>query len=193
MSNRREFGYEAFAKWELELAKGKAKGLMGRYGITAEDVIDIEQELLLHIHVKRTAISHWEQRNASDRTIMSRVLDNKIRDLIESAGRQKRKVRLVMESLDQPVSVAGADEPLPLVSQLADKSSEEDISEGFSLALSLACNHLTEIQRQVLALLSAGHNVSETAKALGMKRTTLNREIDRMRRTLYEKGLRDYV
>jgi DNA-directed RNA polymerase specialized sigma24 family protein len=193
MSERRDVGHEAFAKWELELAKGKAKGLMGRYGVTAEDVVDIEQELLLHIHVKRTAFSCWEQRTASDRTILSRVLDNKIRDIIESGGRQKRKVRMLMESLDQPISVPDAEEPIPLGSQLADKNLQVGSPEGFDLALSLACEYLTDIQRRVLALLSDGHNVSETAKALGMKRTTLNREIGRMRRTLYEKGLRDYV
>ena len=193
MSEGRDVDHEAFAKWELELAKGKAKGLMGRYGITAEDVFDIEQELLLHIHVKRAAVSSWDQRTASDRTIMSRVLDNKIRDLIESSGRQKRKVRLLMESLDQPMSVPDTEEPTPLGSQLADKDPHVGLAEGFALALSLACQHLTDMQRRVLSLLSDGHNVSETAKVLGMKRTTLNREIGRMRRTLYEKGLRDFV
>ena len=193
MSDKREISYEAFAKWEVELAKGKAKGLKGRYGITPEDVIDIEQELLLHIHIKRSSTSHWKQKNATDRTILSRILDNKIRDLIESAGRQKRKILLVMESLDQPVPAAGQEELMPLIDQLSDKDAEVDPPNGLRLALSSASQHLTDIQRQVLAHLAEGRNVRETALILGMKRTTLNREIRRMRRTLYEKGLRDYV
>jgi DNA-directed RNA polymerase specialized sigma24 family protein len=193
VSDKREISYEAFAKWELELAKGKAKGLMGRYGITSEDVIDIEQELLLHIHIKRSSTSHWEQKNATDRTILSRILDNKIRDLIESAGRQKRKIRLVMESLDQPIVAPSQEEPISMVNQLSDKDAEIDPSNGLRFALSSASRHLTDIQQRVLAHLAEGRNVRETALVLGMKRTTLNREIRRMRRTLYEKGLRDYV
>lgn len=193
MSDKREISYEAFAKWEVELAKGKAKGLKGRYGITSEDVIDIEQELLLHIHIKRSSTFHWKQKNATDRTILSRILDNKIRDLIESARRQKRKILLVMESLDQPVAAAGQEELMPLIDQLSDKDAEVDPSNGLRLALFSASQHLTDIQQQVLAHLAEGRNVRETALILGMKRTTLNREIRRMRRTLYEKGLRDYV
>ena len=42
---RRKKG-EAFAAWEKDLAIGKAKGLIGKYGFTAEDLADIKQELL---------------------------------------------------------------------------------------------------------------------------------------------------
>ena len=54
-------GYEAFAKWEIELAEGKARGLVGKYGFTCEDAKDIEQELLLQIHITRKAGDSWSE------------------------------------------------------------------------------------------------------------------------------------
>ncbi|MBI4396892.1 MAG: hypothetical protein HY548_07350, partial [Elusimicrobia bacterium] len=92
MSDQKRSAYAAFERWELDLARGKAKTLVGRYGFTWEDQGDLEQELLLHLLKKRKARQAWAEVRASERTVMDRILTNKARDLIKGAKRGKNKV-----------------------------------------------------------------------------------------------------
>ena len=77
-------GYNPFQQWEVDLARGKARSLVGSYGFTYKDVPDLEQELLLHLDKKRHTRAAWTRQDASERTVMSRILDNRIRDIIEA-------------------------------------------------------------------------------------------------------------
>ncbi|OGR89738.1 MAG: hypothetical protein A2992_06480 [Elusimicrobia bacterium RIFCSPLOWO2_01_FULL_59_12] len=191
---------EAFEKWEVELAEGKARGLIGKYGFTEGDRPDIKQELLLHIHLSRGAQAGWERSTASERTTLSRILDNRIRDLIDAAQSDKRKVRSVSESIERHVDAAPDESILTQESFLHEEKGLGRIGrkpfaleEETRIAVGLVVRKLTTFQKRILSLLWAGHNVSETAKALRMKRTTLNREIDRLRRIFYRRGLGDYI
>src|SRR5579862_4590075 len=92
MPKRIRVGYESFAQWEVELAKGKIRTLIGKYEFVKEDLADMEQELLLHIHRSRNVKKSWKHITASDKTILDRVLDNKIRDLIDAHQSLKRQI-----------------------------------------------------------------------------------------------------
>jgi transposase-like protein len=52
---------------------------------------------------------------------------------------------------------------------------------------------LNEVQKRVYQLLFEGQSVSDVARQLRIKRTTLNREIDRMRKIFYRRGLKAYI
>lgn len=201
MKKNNTVGYEAFAKSEVNLARGKARGLVGKYGFTTEDIPDLEQELLLAIHCKRDAMAKLSDTKATWRTITSRILDNHIRDIIDDLKRDKRCINTRLESLDDNLPDTGeADDSLNYADIL-----DEDLAlarrgrkpiqqeEELRLALSLKLAILSDSQRNICALLMDGFNVSEIAESLGIGRTTLCREIKRMRKLFYENGLHEYL
>lgn len=200
MSKQQRVGYAAFAKWELELVKGKARTLVGRYGFTRADLGDIEQELLLQVHLKREASHSWDDLKAAEKTVMDRILNNKIRDMIEAAKTDKRRIWERLESLHQELAPSSSEDPLTYEDFIDENKS---IGGGYAkssverqeirLALDLAREKLTDLQWKICQLLREGLNITEVADALQIKRTTLNRHLDRMRKVLYRRGLREYV
>lgn len=194
MPRRNRVGYESFPEWE-ELAKVKTRTLIGKYGLTQEDLEDIKQELLLHIHRNRTVGKSWKKITASRKTILDRILDNKIRDLLRAY--QSRKTRLLSdaESLSREArpdeegrmvtyeTLVREDQSLGRIGRIPRASEEER-----RLALSLAGEKLTPLQRRIFALAKKGLNVSEMAIALGMHRTAVVRELKRMREELHRRG-----
>lgn len=199
MAKKSTVGYEAFAKWELELARGKAKGLIGRYGLTESDLGDLEQEMLLQVHLKRGLREGWPEITASERTVMSRILDNKIRDIIDQVKTEKRRLLSRAERLHLPVSPTPEAEGLTLEETVSEESSltrkgRKSAAEEHDLQIALASvlENLTELQKRACQLLMEGHKITDVADVLGMKRTTLNYELTRMRNVFYRKGLGDY-
>ena len=53
MPQKTHAGYEKLAKWEEQFTEGKVRNLSGHYGLTAESLEDLRQELLLHLWLKR--------------------------------------------------------------------------------------------------------------------------------------------
>lgn len=199
MAKKSTVGYEAFAKWELELARGKAKGLIGRYGLTESDFGDLEQEMLLQVHLKRGVREGWAKITASERTVMSRILDNKIRDIIDELKTEKRRLLSRAERLHHPLSPAHEGDGLTLEDTVSEeaslartgrKSAEEE--HDLQIVLASVLENLTELQKRACQLLMEGHKITDVADALGMKRTTLNYELTRMRNVFYREGLGDY-
>ncbi len=187
-------GYAAFAQWEVELAQGKAKGLIGKYGFTKNDQEDLEQELLIQIHLKRNVRSTWTEVGASERTVMSRILDNWIRDLIDGILADKRRVHIEAESLNKEVYGSHEHEIL----RYEDLLREEEAlgrpaypSDAFEAqqAVDSAMKSESVFQKQVLSLLLQGYSVQGVAKELGVQRTTVRRAIARIRKSLIERGL----
>lgn len=187
-------GYEAFAQWEVELAQGKAKGLIGKYGFTKNDQEDLEQELLIQIHLKRNVRSTWTEVGASERTVMSRILDNWIRDLIDGILADKRRVHIEAESLNKEISGSHEDDIL----RYEDLLREEEAlgrpvlaSDAFEAAQAVDFVMKSEsvFERHILAYLLKGYSVQGIANELGLQRTTVRRAIARIRKRLIERGL----
>ncbi|MBI4397483.1 MAG: hypothetical protein HY548_10335, partial [Elusimicrobia bacterium] len=65
--------------------------------------------------------------------------------------------------------------------------------EEIRLALRLAREKLTDVQKRAFDLIGRGFTLGEVADALGLKWPTLTRELERMRGVLYKAGLKDYV
>ena len=200
MEKKNKVGYEAFAAWEVDLAHGKAKGLVGKHGFTYEDVPDLEQELLLEIHLRRGVRESWTKITASPQTVMDRILNNRIRGIIDTVEADKRRINIGADSLSQEVGEDDSSNPLTLEDVIGDdralprrghkpRSSEEELI----LALSMGRGSLNDRQQRICDLLMQGLSIVETADAMGMKRTTLNDELQRMRKLFYQQGLQEYV
>lgn len=194
MPNKNRVGYEAFSKWELELAEGKAKGLVGKHGFTSGDYDDLKQDLLLQIYLKRETRKGWSEITASERTVMSRILDNRVRDIIDAAHTDKRKVQLFSDSISPQSKNEDADrdvidEETVFRWMKTAKGDDRDLLIDMQTTL----RDLSAIQKRVCELLAQGQSISDVARNLQIKRTTLNREIGRLRKIFYKRGLKTYV
>ena len=201
MSKQKIVGYAAFARWEVELARGKARGLIGSYGFSESDLGDIEQELLLQMFLKRETRESWVCIKASARTVMSRILDNRIRDIIKAIKTGKREGLLASQSLYEQLCRESDDEDALTYEDVL--SEDQSIlrrgrrlltdDHDLGISLSMVLDRLTDIQKSACRLLRQGLSVTEVADQLGMKRTTLNNEIKRMQKVFYREGLGDYL
>lgn len=200
MKKNIKVGYDAFASWEVRMAHGKARGLIGKYGFTHNDIPDLEQELLLAIHLKRNAMDSWSSREASQKTVTSRILDNRIRDILDTLQTDKRGGHSHTVSLSERIPNTDGDVPVTYEDVLGDDSSlsrkgrrpilHED---ELRFVMSLKLERLTDSQRKICELLMNGFTISEVAKSLGIRRTTLYSEVKRMRELFYEDGLHEYL
>lgn len=197
MPDKNRVGYVAFAQWEVELAEGKAKGLIGKHGFTRGDYEDLRQDLLLQIHLKRETTMGWTEVTASERTVMSRILDNYVRDMIDAVHADKRKVHLFSESIHDASETGLGDEGKAIVDEefIFRRMEKLVVHEEKDLEFDLRAvfQDLNSIQKRVCELLLSGTNISDAARALHMKRTTLNREVERLRKVFYKRGLKNYV
>lgn len=190
----------AFSKSEVGLVKGKAKGLIGKHGFTIADLPDIEQELFMEVFLKRNTGKAWSTLTASQRTILSRILDNRIRKMVEAACADKRRVTMFSQSLNTPVGHTESGDPITLLDLLADTGRagyDQPHAAGSSIDLridlSLHADALSNIQVDINVHLSEGRSITEIARILGIKRTTLHHELARIRVILEQTGMTDYA
>ena len=103
MKRGKEVGYEAFACWEREMAVKKAGRLVGKLGITREDAKDIEQDLLIHILIKRKRYNPQHESHSTQQKFMSYVLDKAISNILQARKQDKRAVHINPRSLDEEI------------------------------------------------------------------------------------------
>lgn len=200
MSSRKTFGKKSFEKWEEALAKKKAVKLIGKFGITKEDAKDVEQELLLHIYLRKKGGSSTSQIRSKGKSALARILDNRIRDIIEKVKTKKREGDLKSDSLHRELGQNEQGESITFEDILSEdeaigrrgKRSVMDEQEIRS-ALGSTLEKLSPFQRKVCRLLIKHQTIGQVAKVLRMKRPTLYLEFKRIRAVFDEEGLGDYV
>lgn len=192
-------GDDTFAKWERIMARHKAWKTVGKFGITPEDAKDIEQELLIQILIKRGRYNAEHDSKSTEREFLSYVLDKAIANIFQSRRQDKRAVHLNPRSLDQEIEQSEGD-TLPFgelfsedhsLSRMGRRSHAEE--RDMRLDIKRLLDRLAPEDRHIGTLVMAGHKPSEVGRALGKARATLDRQIARMRKILYEEGLRDYL
>ena len=193
MHRRNVVGYEAFERWERDLARRKAYGLVGRHGITASEAEDIESELLLHIWTRRKAFDPDHASKATVETFIKRVVENRIRNILRDRQSARRAIHLHAQSLECPVEQKdGTRVPIEEILSEEDALDASRMSEPeTALAIAKAIEALSHAQQELLDLLAQGCSVSDAARTLNRPRTTLNKEITRIRRVFEQEGLRE--
>ena len=175
----------------------KARRLVGTVGFTTSDVQDLEQELRLDL-MKR--LHKFDPDRGSYNTFVARIIDHKIQNIIRHRKQEIRDFRR------ESYSINGSIEPSDGNStKFSDLISQDDaeIRRGtrrrsrrdqaqLHLDVSLVVNKIPADLQQVAQLLSE-KTVTETAKALGIPRTTLYGNIERLRQIFKNNGLNEYL
>jgi RNA polymerase sigma-70 factor (ECF subfamily) len=181
-----------FESWEIAVAKR----LISEYRkswkcLEREDFDDLLQECLIHWFDVRDGYDPG--RDASKQTFMSKVIRNKLGNIIEKSTAEKRKTIYENISLDALLS---DDEDAPtLKDKIPDtKSIPQQTNIDLRIGLSRACQKLTPQQRKLCKLLGEdGLSITEASKEMKKHRRHLYREIARIREVFEKEGLKDYL
>lgn len=76
-----------FLPEDAEIIKHKVRKLIGRYGLTASDAPDLQQELALHVS---TQMARYDRSRAKRSTFVDRIASNKLANIIEGLRAKKR-------------------------------------------------------------------------------------------------------
>jgi DNA-directed RNA polymerase specialized sigma24 family protein len=179
MPNDDKIVLQGFAR---AIVRRKARRPVGRAGFTAQDVRDFEQELHLRL---LQSLPRFDPDQAHINVFVTTVVERSVAMLLRKRRAKKRVA--VVRSLDAPAADGGPAEP-------PDHRDGGRGAERFDLAYDLA---------EVLRVLPAGlrdlaerlkvQTVSQAARDLNVPRTTLLRQVERLRRYFEDAGLRIYL
>lgn len=176
---------DLFADWEIAVAKNLIDEFQKSHpwlkGFEFEDLL---QECLFHWFLSRD--SYQQERGASSRTFMAKVVRNRLQMILREQQSDKRKAIHIAGSLDEPI---GEDET-PLGDTLIDSESPENYM--IRLDVEAVLELLTPLQRDICRLLAQEYPVKQVAEMLRKPRTTIRDEIKRVREIFLQKGLKDY-
>lgn len=158
---------------DAEIIRHKVRKLVGRYGFTASDEPDLQQELAMH--VSQHIAQHDPTRGARS-TFVDRIVRHKIVNILEHRMAKKRGGRT------QPMALDAVPEGL-LLDGLADP---EAIDLGLDVQKALA--GLSPELRRIATLLTTD-TPSEVARALGLTRGQFRQRQEAIRDYLNGKGL----
>ncbi len=176
---------DLFADWEIAIAKSLIREFRERYPwLKSLDFDDLLQECLIHWYLNQA--SYKEDRGASVRTYMSKVLKNQLQLILREQQTDKRKAIHLAESLDEPFKEAET----TLADFIADSESLADYA--IHLDVEAAVEILTPLQKAICQLLAQEYPVKRVAEMLCKPRSTVRDEIKRIRNIFSQKGLKDY-
>ncbi len=183
--------------YAAELIRCKARQLVGKAGLTRDDVEDLEQEMTLDLLLR---LPKFDPNKAAHTTFVARVIERKISKLIRDRKREKRDHRRASGSLNEPIvdGESGTTERVHTISQdvvdvrhrRRDRTREEEAKLRFDVSLVL--RELPE-DLQAVASQLMGETITEAAKSLGVPRSTLYGAIDRLRSVFRKAGLQHYL
>ena len=178
---------DLFAAWEIAVAKNSIIKFQKNYpwlkGFEFEDLL---QECLIHWYLNRA--SYKEDRGASIRTYMFKVVKNRLQLILREQQSDKRKAIHMAESLDEAI---GEDKTLP-GDVLIDPESLTD-HRLIHLDVEAVIESLTPLQRDICQLLEQEYPVMIVAEILRKPRTKVRDEIKRIKEIFLQKGLKNYL
>jgi len=180
------------------IIRQRAERICEQCGFTKDDREDLEQELTLHL-LERA--QEFDPSRASWNTFVARITDNKATSIIRHHGRQKRNFRLLVCSLDDTIDCERGRADTRETTHLQDgcdprmgttwrfEVEEIDMRVDVSRVLSELSRDLQQLAQRLKT-----HTITEVARELGIPRSTLySRDIARLRRTLEESGVLEYI
>jgi RNA polymerase sigma factor (sigma-70 family) len=184
------------AKWEIAVTT-KLVSEYRRRSRTLQhyEFDDLAQECLLHWLTVRAGLAHDPDNPPLG--YMAKVLRNWLADLVRKRGTDKRSGDLETLSLD--AAIDGSEDGLTLAEMLDvsnSGSADGDIETHHHMRLDLlqTCLELTPSQQRLCLLLGEeGLSVKAAAEQLGIPRSTLYEEINRIRKLFAEHGLEIYL
>jgi len=187
---------DLFEDWEI----GIVTRLIGKFQrrwtcLKQESFEDLLQECLCHWHFSK--ISHDPQGEASQKTFMTGIIENKLIDLVRERESSKRRVAHLAVSLDGPVGTGEDSRALiDTVHQGSMGGTHPDPFKQIELRLDLSIMlcRLTPRQKELCLLLGEeGLTVKEASGRLNVPRTSLYDEIKRIRAIFRSEQLDEYL
>ena len=185
-----------FNDWEIAIAKKLVGEFKGRWKcLEEEDFEDLLQECLIHwLFVKD---GYDSTREASQKTYMSKVIQNKLTDLVREREADKRKISQFTVSLDEPI---GNEEDAPsLIEKIDEKTISDSPQDTFQqvqlkIDLSKAIKKLTPQQKKICHFLGEdGFSIKQVSEYLKTPRSTIYDEIKRIKTIFMKENLEDYL
>jgi RNA polymerase sigma factor (sigma-70 family) len=164
------------------IIRRKVRLLVNRAGFTKQDRQDLEQELVLRL---LQSLDLFDPEQAHPNVYITTVIERAVAMILRER-RAKKRDSGVVRSLDQGQTKDGKS-PEPVDPRPNDQ-------EVFDLAGDLA-EVLARLPNDLRALAERlkSQSVSQAARELGVPRTTLQRQIQRLRQCFEDAGLRIYL
>ncbi len=181
---------DSFEPWEIELVRGIVQGFLATSGdspVLGFD--DLVQECLIHWWLRRER--YREEREASRRTYMRRVLNARLVDLRREAQAAKRGSGRITDSLDRELGEEKED-GLAL-GDLVPGNVDVEAESSLRVDLQRVAALLTRRQLIFIRELSAEKPVTEISQRMGVSRDTLYQELRRIRGMFQDAGLEEYL
>ncbi len=169
-------------KFTKGIIRRKIKQLVGRTGFTRQDREDLEQELLLRL---LQSLHLFDPDQAHQNVFVTTVIERAVAMILRERLAKKRHNGGV-QSLDHAREKVG-DSTEPVDPR---RSHEEQIDLATDLAEVLA--RLPDDLRALAERLKA-QSLSQAAREMGIPRSTLQRQVQRLRRCFEDAGLRIYL
>jgi len=187
---------QGISKYAEILIRCKARQLIGKAGLTWNDVEDLEQELMLHLLER---LPKFDPEVAARTTFVANIVERKISNILRDRMREKRDGRRQFGSLNDLIEDDEGEtieRAYTLDQDAADirmgrrhrtREEEARLRLDVSLLLSALPDDLRPVAQELLQ-----KTITEAAESLGMPRTTLYYAIERLRPFFDKAGLNDY-
>ena len=173
---------DLFSKDEIAIVKGLVADFQKTTpDFKQDDFKDLVQECLIDWHEKKE--KYDSEKAESYKSFLREIVRNKLKDLIKGYRRDKRKVFYQSLSFDE-------------IETDRDFFIEKDFRSSVDLKydLSEVISRLTPNQKEICKLiLEEGLSYTEIAKGLNKHRTSIFREIKRIKELFESKGLKKYL
>jgi len=185
-----------FALWELATAKFEVASFVRLHGrFRRHDTDDLVQECLTHWWQQRDRYD--ERRGANRKTFLKRVVRNRLKDLKREERAEKRGAGKPDRSLDEALP-SDDGEGSTLADFLRDQSPDIDpearaLQSELRTGIHRATPQLTPQQQALVDGLSSGQTISELARSMDIRRSTLYDELKRIKAAFESAGLREFL
>ena len=187
--------HTSISEYARTLISVKANQLVGKYGFSADDREDIEQDLVVAI---LEAAPSWDAGRGSRNTYDNRIVLRKIATIIRHRKRQRRDYRRNVASLhdaardEDGASVTVGDMMTDDADRRGSKSSGNPDRIDLAVDLRQAVGRLEPELRRLCALLTTGTKAA-AAEAIGVSKPTVFKRRDAIRQRFCELGLEEYL
>lgn len=171
--------------WELSLAKYVAMDFIAKRGqIPCLEENDLVQEILVHWITQK---QHFDKnRDASIQTFFRKIAKNRLADIYRAQKAEKRGGASYPLSLNRPILNDESDEA-ELGDFVPDPQDVASEVEG-KVDRDRMLNRLTLRQKELVEGLVQGYKMTDMARKMNVPRTTLNDELNRIRRIFRQHG-----
>lgn len=189
--------YAGLDPYLVKLVRIKVHRLIGHYGYTEADRLDLQQDLMVAVLRKMKGFSPDRGKPS---TYMVRIVDGAIKDIIRIRMAQRRSWSIYQASLDEESPEDLPQDPALLMDSVrsADMVGREglDVDEGEAAALRIDLERVLDtLPADLRAICERLKEVSLTAlsRETGIPRTTLFHKRKQIHRAFAEAGLQIYL